>query len=148
MRIERVETFVTEQQLETPFYFSQFGFDTRQICLVKVVAEDGSYGWGEGYGPATVVKAGVEFLSPLVVGEDALQVEAIWNKMHLRSLDYARRGVLVAALSAIDIAIGTCAANSWGSRYRCYWVAGGVNRSRYMPPECTSSTPMTWLASW
>ena len=105
MRIERVETFVTEQRLETPFYFSQFGFDTRQICLVKVVAEDGSYGWGEGYGPATVVKAGVEFLSPLVVGEDALQVEAIWNKMHLRSLDYARRGVLVAALSAIDIAI-------------------------------------------
>ena len=43
---------------------------------------DGSYGWGEGYGPATVVKAGVEFLAPLVIGEDPLQVEAIWSKMH------------------------------------------------------------------
>ena len=42
-----------------------------------------SCGWGEGYGPATVVKAGVEFLAPLVVGEDPLQVEAIWSKMHL-----------------------------------------------------------------
>lgn len=105
MKISRIEATVVEQQLDKPFYFSQFEFQTRQICLVKVVAEDGTYGWGEGYGPATVVKAGIEFLTPLVVGEDSLQVEAIWSKMHLRSLDYARRGVLVAAISAIDIAL-------------------------------------------
>ncbi|MCY3797630.1 MAG: mandelate racemase/muconate lactonizing enzyme family protein [Chloroflexi bacterium] len=105
MMIERIEAYVVEQELDTPFYFSQFEFRSRQICMVKVVAEDGSYGWGEGYGPATVVKAGVEFLSPLVLGEDPLQVEAIWQKMHLRALDYARRGVLVAAISAIDIAL-------------------------------------------
>ena len=105
MRIKRIETYVAEQCLGTPFYFSQFGFDKRQICLVKLIAEDGSYGWGEGYGPARVIQAGVEYLAPLVVGEDPLQVEAIWNKMHLRSLDYARRGVLVAAISALDIAI-------------------------------------------
>ncbi|MCY4018194.1 MAG: mandelate racemase/muconate lactonizing enzyme family protein [Chloroflexi bacterium] len=105
MKIAGVESYVAEQSLETPFFFSQFGFDKRQICLVKVIAEDGSYGWGEGYGPAGVIQAGVEFLAPLVIDEDALQVEAIWNKMHLRSLDYARRGVLVASMSAIDIAI-------------------------------------------
>ena len=105
MKIELIESYVVEQELETPFYFSQFEFRSRQICMVKVVAEDGSYGWGEGYGPATVVKAGVEFLAPLVVGEDPLQVEAVWHKMHLRALDYARRGVLVAAISAIDIAL-------------------------------------------
>ena len=105
MRIARVESYVAEQRLETPFFFSQFGFDRRQICLVKVIAEDGSYGWGEGYGPAGVIQAGADFLAPLVIGEDPLQVESVWNKMHLRSLDYARRGVLVAAISAIDIAI-------------------------------------------
>lgn len=105
MKIASIEAYVVEQALETPFYFSQFEFQSRQICLVKVVAADGSYGWGEGYGPAAVVKAGVEFLAPLVIDEDPLQVEAIWSKMHLRALDYARRGVLVAALSAIDIAL-------------------------------------------
>ncbi len=105
MKIEGIETYVVEQALDMPFYFSQFEFRSRQICLVKVIAADGSYGWGEGYGPATVVKAGVEFLAPLVVGEDPLLVEAIWSKMHLRALDYARRGVLVAAISAIDIAL-------------------------------------------
>ena len=105
MKIDAIETYLVEQALETPFFFSQFEFRTRQICLVKVIAADGSYGWGEGYGPATVVKAGVEFLAPLAVGEDPLRVEAIWSKMHLRVLDYARRGVLVAAISAIDIAL-------------------------------------------
>ena len=105
MKIVKVETYVPEQRLDTPFYFSQFEFQTRQICLVKITVDDGTYGWGEGYGPATVVRAGIEFLAPLVVGEDPLQVEAIWNKMHLRALDYARRGVLVAAISAIDIAL-------------------------------------------
>ncbi len=105
MKVERIETYLLEQTLDTPFYFSQFEFRSRQVCIVKVIAADGTYGWGEGYGPATVVKAGVEFLTPLVLGEDPLQVEAIWNKMRLRALDYARRGVLVAAISAIDIAL-------------------------------------------
>ncbi|MYD09443.1 MAG: mandelate racemase/muconate lactonizing enzyme family protein [Chloroflexi bacterium] len=105
MKIARIEAIVVEQQLDRPFYFSQFEFQARQVCLVKAVADDGSYGWGEGYGPAAVVKAGVEFLAPLAIGENPLRVEAIWSKMHLRALDYARRGVLVAAISAIDIAL-------------------------------------------
>ncbi len=105
MKITGIEAFVAEERLHTPFYFSQFGFDRRQLCLVRVTAEDGSYGWGEGYGPAKVIRAGIEFLTPLALGENPLYVEAIWNKLHLRALDYARRGVLVAAISAIDIAL-------------------------------------------
>ena len=105
MKIERIETYIAEQRLETPFYFSQFGFDRRQVCLVKIMASDGSYGWGEGYGPAGVIQAGIEYLAPQVIGEDPLHVEAVWSKMYRQSLDYARRGVLVAAISAVDIAL-------------------------------------------
>jgi D-galactarolactone cycloisomerase len=105
MEIKGIETYIVKQQLDTPFYFSQWEYDSRQVCLVKIIAGDGTYGWGEGYGPARVVEAGIEFLSPLVVGEDPLQVETIWQKMYRRSLDFARRGVLVASLSAIDIAL-------------------------------------------
>ena len=105
MKIERIETYIAEQRLETPFYFSQFGFDRRQVCLVKITAADGSYGWGEGYGPAGVIQAGIAYLTPLVIGEDPLHVESIWSKMHRQSLDYARRGVLVSAISAVDIAL-------------------------------------------
>ena len=105
MKIERIETYIVEEQLDTPFYFSQHGFDARTACLVKVIAADGAYGWGEGFGPASVVRACIEHLAPLVIGEDPLQVETIWNKMHQRTLVFARRGVLVAGISAIDIAL-------------------------------------------
>jgi len=105
MLIERVETYIVEQQLEKPFYFSQWEYASRSVCLVKIVTKDGTYGWGEGYGPAGVVAAGIDFLAPLVIGEDPLHVETIWQKMHGRSFDFARSGVLVASLSAIDIAL-------------------------------------------
>jgi D-galactarolactone cycloisomerase len=72
---------------------------------VRVTADDGTYGWGEGYGPARVVRAGVEALAPLVVGADALSSGVVWQEMHRRFLDYARRGVLVASISAVDVAM-------------------------------------------
>lgn len=105
MSITKIETYVVEQKLEQPFYFSQWAYDTRQVCLVKITDQDGLYGWGEGYGPAGVVQAGIQFFEPLVLGQDPLHVETIWQNMYRRSFDYARRGVLLASLSAIDIAL-------------------------------------------
>ncbi len=105
MNVRTIEPFVVEHKLERPFAFSQWAYDSRQVCLVKVTLEDGTYGWGEGYGPAEVVRAGIDFFTPLVVGRDPLHVEAIWQEMYRRCLDFARRGVLLAALSAIDVAL-------------------------------------------
>ena len=103
--IARVEAFVVSQKLCRPFHFSQWGFDRRAVCLVRVTTEDGRYGWGEGYGPADVVRAGVEFFAPLIQGGDSLLTGALWQRMHARGHDFNRRGVLLAALSAIDVAL-------------------------------------------
>ena len=105
MTITQVETFVVRQKLETPFYFSQWEYDERKVCLVKITTADGVYGWGEGYGPAEVVQAGIHYLAPQVIGRDPLHEATIWQDMYRRSLDYGRRGVLLASLSAIDIAL-------------------------------------------
>ena len=105
MRVEKVECFVLSHKLERRFHFSQFHYETRSVCLVKISLEDGSFGWGEGYGPAEVIKAGVEFLAPLIVGGNPLNQENLWRAMYLRALDHARRGVLLSALSALDIAL-------------------------------------------
>ena len=105
MSIAKIDTFIVEQKLGQPFYFSQWAYDTRQVCLVKITDQDGRYGWGEGYGPAGVVEAGIRFFEPLVLGQNPLHIETIWQSMYRRSFDYARRGVLLASLSAIDIAL-------------------------------------------
>jgi D-galactarolactone cycloisomerase len=105
MKIAKIEPFVVSQKLDQSFYFSQWEYNTRTICIVKITAEDGTYGWGEGYGPAHVVKAGIDFFTPFIVGSDILNTEVIWQKMYLRSLDYARRGIMLSAISAIDVAL-------------------------------------------
>ena len=105
MRIAKIEPYIIVHKLDTPFYFSQWQYDTRRICIVKVILEDGTYGWGEGYGPAGVIKAGVEFFTPFLMGKDALGHEILWQEMYRRSLDYARSGSLQAAISAIDVAL-------------------------------------------
>ena len=104
-QIRKIETFVVRHQLSESFYFSQWVYDEREVCLVRVTTDDGTYGWGEGYGPAKVIQAGIQFLSPLLENQNPIGQESLWQKMHLRSLDYGRRGVLVAALSALDVAL-------------------------------------------
>ncbi|WP_075590518.1 mandelate racemase/muconate lactonizing enzyme family protein [Labilibacter marinus] len=105
MKIKSIEAFVLKDKLEKPFYFSQWSYSDRKICLVKLTTEDGVVGWGEGYGPADVLCAGVKLLSQFVVGMNPLENETIWDVMYRRSLDYARRGILVASISAIDMAV-------------------------------------------
>jgi D-galactarolactone cycloisomerase len=103
--IAQVESYVVRQRLDHPFFFSQWEQHERAVCLVKVTTDEGVYGWGEGYGPAEVVQAGVRWFTPHVIGQDALNTATLWQLLYRRSLDYARRGVLLAALSAIDIAL-------------------------------------------
>ncbi len=105
MTIEKIETFILKDKLSNSFFFSQWEYSERCICVVKVTASNGQYGWGEGYGPAQVLKSGVDFLKGHVIGKNPLENEVIWNHLYRKTLDYARRGVLVASISAIDIAL-------------------------------------------
>ncbi|ANQ52364.2 mandelate racemase/muconate lactonizing enzyme family protein [Flammeovirga sp. MY04] len=108
MKIIDIQPYVLSQDLETPFFFSQWHYASRKICLVKITLEDGTYGWGEGYGPADMIKQGIEFFKPFVLGENVLENEKIWQVMYLRSLDFGRSGIFNAAISAIDLAIWDC----------------------------------------
>lgn len=103
--IATIETFVVRQHLARPFYFSQWQYDQRAACLVKVTTAGGQYGWGEGYGPAEVIAAGIEFFTPFVIGQDPLATSTVWQTLYRRGLDFARRGTLAASLSALDIAL-------------------------------------------
>ena len=52
MKIKDIEVFLLSDQLDEAFYFSQFSYSSRLICIVKVTTESGLVGWGEGYGPS------------------------------------------------------------------------------------------------
>ena len=105
MKITSIESFVLCDKLKQSFYFSQWEYSERKICIVKVTSDTGHVGWGEGYGPAGMIKAGIEHLTPFVVGQHPLGTETIWSIMYRRTMDFARSGVLVSAISAIDVAL-------------------------------------------
>lgn len=105
MKIKSIESFIIADPLKESFYFSQWEYAERRICIVKITSDSGQIGWGEGYGPAGLVQAGIEHLKPFILQQNPLEIETIWGIMYRRTLDFARRGILVSAISAIDVAL-------------------------------------------
>ena len=131
MIIDKIETYILKDTLSKSFFFSQWEYSERCICVVKVTASNGEYGWGEGYGPANVLEAGIELLKPIVIGLDPLENEVIWNQMYRKTLDFARRGTLVASMSAIDIAIWDLKGKILGLPVST--LLGGAHRTEVRP---------------
>ena len=57
MKIRDVKTYVLEAPLAEPFAYSQAWYERRGACLVEIVGEDGTSGWGEAFGPAAADRA-------------------------------------------------------------------------------------------
>ena len=75
LKIIKIETHVLSNQLEQSFFFSQWAYNERRICVVKITTDQGIYGWGEGYGPADVIRQGITLLKPILIGKDPLENE-------------------------------------------------------------------------
>jgi D-galactarolactone cycloisomerase len=131
MKIKSVEAFVLNDKLEKSFYFSQWSYSERKICLVKVTTDEGVVGWGEGYGPADVLSSGVKYLSQYVIGSNPIDNEVIWETLYRRTLDYARSGILMAAVSAIDVAIWDLKGKILG--LPVHQLMGGKKRDKIYP---------------
>lgn len=106
MIIECIRTHQLRCELDEPFSYSQLRCPARETLLVEVISDSGVVGWGECYGPAAVNQAAVTSVyAPRLLGLDPLQTDVLWHTMWQQTLDFARRGVMTAAISAIDMAL-------------------------------------------
>ncbi|WP_454825176.1 mandelate racemase/muconate lactonizing enzyme family protein [Paraburkholderia xenovorans] len=108
-RIESVSVCVARVPLSNPVTFSTRTVQAREYCLVRVRSVDGVEGLGYCYAVNTsgrlLAVAVAELLAPVVVGEESLRVEGLWQAMYQEALLQGRAGVVLRALSAIDTAI-------------------------------------------
>ncbi|SMF76044.1 D-galactarolactone cycloisomerase [Tistlia consotensis] len=104
-RIADVRTHLLEHRLHDFFESSFSRFEARHACLVEVVAEDGTSGWGECLGPMRLNAAVVAAMRPLLLGQDALDHERLWLHLYSQFRDQGQRGLVVTALSGIEIAL-------------------------------------------
>ena len=80
-----------------------------QSCLVKITAEDGTVGWGEGHapvGPRATVAVVQDVLAPILIGEDPLAIEVLWERMYgsMRLRGHVA-GYQLEAIAGVDIAL-------------------------------------------
>ncbi|MBG6185577.1 L-alanine-DL-glutamate epimerase-like enolase superfamily enzyme [Arthrobacter sp. CAN_A214] len=82
---------------------------SRYYLLISVHTESGVEGVGYTYsgttGGETLVKAVEDIIAPLLVGQNAHDTSGLWARVYQEALLAGRRGLLIRALSAVDIAL-------------------------------------------
>ncbi len=104
-RIADIKTHVLEAKLSQPFSWSFNRTSVRTACLVEITTEDDVTGWGECYGPARLNAAVINAFRPHLIGEPALATELLWQKLYGLFRDQGQKGLIVTALSGVDIAL-------------------------------------------
>jgi L-alanine-DL-glutamate epimerase-like enolase superfamily enzyme len=109
MRIRDVRTIPVECHLPQPVFDANYIMATKPALLVEVETDQGLIGLGEAAhfgGPLESTRIVIEReLRDHVVGEDPREIERLWEQMHQRAYKHARGGLLLAAMSGIDIAL-------------------------------------------
>ena len=106
--------------------------------IVRVATDEGLVGWAdvETLAPAAaaiiagqgMAILGFKTLSELLIGENPLDVEAIWEKLYIGSAYYGRRGVAMHCISAIDNCLWSIRAEAAGMSLAR--LLGGRRRDR------------------
>ncbi len=106
MKITDIRAIPLSYRCDPP-YGSAGGMQAaRGALLVEVETDSGVTGIGEaGLGGGATKYVVEQQLRPMLMGEDPLLIEGLWQKMFARTRQYGRRGVVMNAMSGIDIAL-------------------------------------------
>ena len=111
------------------FMANDLGPDAVEISTDKGVT---GIGFG-GPGCSFVIE---RHLTKLLLGEDPFDVEKLWDIMWRSTLYYGRKGLVVHAISAVDIALWDIIGNALG--LPVYKLLGGETKSK-IPAYCTGN---------
>lgn len=106
MRVTEVRAITCDVPLERPIVLGDLRYDSRDYVVVEVRTDSGPRGFGFGMARYAPVAAVIERnIAPLVLGEDPLLIERLWEKVYYANLPIGQRGIFMRALSAVDIAL-------------------------------------------
>jgi len=109
MKITNIKSYVLEHDLGEELGYSQQYYHKRSAHLVEIQTDAGIIGWGECFGPGNVAVANKciveKVIQPLIIGYDPLNREVIWHRVYNLLRDHGQKGMVLQALSGIDIAL-------------------------------------------
>jgi L-alanine-DL-glutamate epimerase-like enolase superfamily enzyme len=125
MKIAAIRTIPVACTVDPPYASAAGAQSRRGGLLVEVETDSGLVGLGEaGLGGGVTADVIVKLLAPMLIGEDPLLIEALWQKMFVRTRQFGRRGVVLHAISGIDIALWDIAGKAAG--LPLYRLLGGA----------------------
>ena len=137
MKITKVDVIPLALRLEEQFSGGTYRITSRNTIVTRVHTDLGivgeAFGGDEDRWQPQVVAAMRHHLAPLLIGEDACDVERLWDKMFqskidlgnraLHSIDMINRAVLLQGIAALDIAIWDALGKLYGAPL--YKLLGG-----------------------
>src|SRR2546423_4644767 len=128
MKIADVRTIALACRCDPPYAGAAGVQAQRAALLVEIETDNGIVGIGEaGIGGGVTATVIERSLKPLLVGQDPLLIEHLWQKMFTRTRQFGRRGVFMHAIRGIDIALWTSAGKP--ANLRVYRLLG-ASRAR------------------
>lgn len=92
--------------LVAPPESSMQGFRFHGWLIVEVFSDSGHTGIGNAALAPRLAKQTIDlYLRPLLVGADPFDTELLWQRMYRSTIAFGRKGVVMAAVSAVDIAL-------------------------------------------
>jgi L-alanine-DL-glutamate epimerase-like enolase superfamily enzyme len=143
MKITDVETIL----LRLPVV-REIGDGCQTICVIRVHTDEGIVGIGEAHTNPLAAKAVIDSplysvsaqgLKHVLVGEDPRDVNRLWDKMYRHSQTYGRRGLLMHALSGIDLALWDILGKSVGQPI--HRLLGGARKREHYAYASDLSQP-------
>ena len=109
MKITNITAMVLNYPLDRPIMDSFCYITQRSAVIVKIETDEGIEGYAEagsygGSAEATLSVIEKEFRQ-LLIGEDPLLKERIWEKIFKKCYQHGRGGIVMQALAGIDIAL-------------------------------------------
>lgn len=103
-----------------------FGLSVLGSLVIEIEADDGTVGFAVSTGGEPAAWIVEKHLSRFVEGAKLTDIERIWDQMYLSTLYYGRKGLVLNAISAVDLALWDLLGN-W-RREPVYQLLGGPVR--------------------
>src|SRR5579885_3488180 len=130
MKITEVRAITCDIPLSRPIVMGELRYDSRDYILVEVRTDAGISGVGFGMGRyAPVARIVARNLTPLLLGEDPLLTEQLWDRLYYRNLVIGQQGIFMRALSAVDIALWDIKGKV--ANLPVWQLLGGARRERH-----------------
>ncbi|MBN2335732.1 mandelate racemase/muconate lactonizing enzyme family protein [Candidatus Bathyarchaeota archaeon] len=154
MKITDIRTIPLQIPLKESDPVSAFPNRRRTHIIVEVSTDEGITGYGESipYSYGSVGGYIEQQLKPLLLGEDPMHVERLWNKAYRVSFGHGTKGNSIHALSAVEVALWDIIGKA--RKLPVYEMIGGLCRDKvkayaslmeYRKPEEVGRISVRWV---